>query len=173
VSRPGDRAARAVAPTPGRISRSAQAGLLRAHRPRLPALRLEDPLGDLDLLGLAGLVRRAVPAVLLPGAGRELQSAVVAVAGGGVPLAAALALRDAVPLGGGRRGVGGAGERDGGAQRDGGGDGGLQQAAALGLAGGDWRFYELLLVQGPGARISALGDPDEKNTNGAASITTR
>src|SRR6185369_844830 len=78
--------------------RSAQAELPGAGRPGPPPLRIEYPFGDLDLLRPAGLVRHTTAAVGLPGRLRELQAAVVAVAGRGVPPATALALRDAVPV---------------------------------------------------------------------------
>src|SRR5690606_24966875 len=84
-----------------------------AHRPRAGALARENVLGDADLLFAAGVAGVAGAAVGLPGALRELQAAVVAVTGVDGPVAAALALRDSVPVvrrGGGR----GETERDGG-----------------------------------------------------------
>src|SRR5699024_6452341 len=61
-----------------------------------------DLLGDVDLLGAAGLVGGGgvlAAAEGPPGLTRELQAAVVAVAGVDRPVAAGLALRDAVPDG--------------------------------------------------------------------------
>src|SRR5690606_12737969 len=72
--------------------------VLTADGPRAGALCLQDVLGDTDLLRLRGLVRAAAAAVGLPGALRELQAAVVAVAGVDGPVATALALGDAVPV---------------------------------------------------------------------------
>src|SRR4029450_7930154 len=88
-------------------------GARAAHRPgAVTALRGPDLLGDRDLLCLRGLVRvRRVltAAVRVPGALRELQAAVVAVARVGRPVAAGLALGDPVPgagVAGGRVGRG-------------------------------------------------------------------
>src|SRR5690606_9608948 len=105
---------------------------LAADRPGALALARQDLLGDLDLLGLGGLVGgggvlRA--AVAGPGGGGELQTAVVTVAGVDGPVAAGLALGDGVPLRGGGRG-GGAGRH----QR--GGDGGGRDAGDGDGAGG-------------------------------------
>src|SRR5690606_7620533 len=79
-------------------------------------------------------------AVAGPGGGRELQTAVVAVAGVDGPVAAGLALGDGVPLGGGGGGgVAGRHQRggDGGAGHTGDGDGasGLGRTTVLALAG--------------------------------------
>src|SRR3954463_16426382 len=76
-------------------------GLLAADGPgAVAAARVAHLLGHRDLLGLAGLVRVVrvlVAAVGVPGALVELQAAVVAVAGVRGPVAAGLALRDAIP----------------------------------------------------------------------------
>src|SRR3954454_582738 len=114
-----------------------------ADRPGTLALRGEDLLGDGDLLGLSGLVGlRGVlrAAVSGPGGGRELQTAVVAVAGVDGPVAAGLALGDGVPLGGGGGGgVAGrhqrGGDGDTGDTGERGGAGGLGRTTVLALAG--------------------------------------
>src|SRR5690606_17654631 len=85
--------------TCGRVRRSAQAELPRAGRPGTPALPGQDPLGDPDLLLARGVGRVAGAAVRLPGALGELQTAPVAVAGVDRPVAAGLALGEAVPDG--------------------------------------------------------------------------
>src|SRR5690606_5551680 len=74
------------------------AGLRRARGPCAGTLRGKDLLGDADLLGPRRLVRHALATVGLPGARRELQTAVVAVAGVDRPVPAALALREHVPV---------------------------------------------------------------------------
>src|SRR5699024_8478925 len=81
---------------------SADAELRGAGGPGAPALLGLDLLGDVDLLGAAGLVGGGgvlAAAEGPPGLTRELQAAVVAVAGVDRPVAAGLALRDAVPDG--------------------------------------------------------------------------
>ncbi len=78
-----------------------------AHRPGAAALGGKHPLGDGDLLIATGLVRRRgelAAAVRGPGARRELQPAVVPVAGVDGPVAAGLASSDGVPLLVGSRG---------------------------------------------------------------------
>src|SRR5690606_20978755 len=73
-------------------------------------------LGDDDLLLAGGLVGgrgELAAAVCGPGARRELQAAVVTVAGVDGPVAAGLALRDLIPLGVGG-GVGGTGAEESG-----------------------------------------------------------
>ncbi len=79
-----------------------------------PSLAGENTLGDGDLLLAAGLAGRGgvfLAAVGVPGARRELQATVVAVAGVDSPVAAGLALCEAVPVGVGG-GSGRAAERD-------------------------------------------------------------
>ncbi|CAN5564018.1 hypothetical protein BH10ACT10_BH10ACT10_20470 [soil metagenome] len=96
------------------VSGSAQADAARAGRPGAPALGVTDPLGDPDLLGARGAVgEHGVPLApeRPPGGAAELQAAEVAVAGGDVPAAAGLAVREPVP-GAHGRGVGGTGGRD-------------------------------------------------------------
>ena len=91
-----------------------QPELARAGGPGAPALLGQHPLGDDDLLLAAargGPATRAAEGP--PGAGGELQAAAEAVAGVDGPVAAALALRDAVPDGAAGVGVG----RGGGGQR--------------------------------------------------------
>jgi hypothetical protein len=83
-----------------------QAGLPRADRPGTPALLRQDLLGDGDLGGLTGLMGKALAAVVVPGGGVELQAAVIAVAGVGVPVPAGLAGGDLVPVAGRGGGVG-------------------------------------------------------------------
>src|SRR5699024_9470341 len=81
---------------------SADAELRGAGGPGAPALLGLDLLGDVDLLGAAGLIGGGGVLAAAEGpAGltRELQAAVVAVAGVDRPVAAGLALRDAVPDG--------------------------------------------------------------------------
>src|SRR4029450_13088625 len=68
-----------------------------AGRPGAPAGTLLEPLGDADLRRAAGLAGDAAAAHGPPGRGRELQPAVVAVAGFGLPVAARLAACEAVP----------------------------------------------------------------------------
>src|SRR5699024_2197375 len=78
----------------GRI-RLAQAELGRTRRPCTPTLRVEHLLGDRDLLTARCLIgSRGVLAATErgPGAGGELQAAVVAVAGVDRPVTAGLAL---------------------------------------------------------------------------------
>jgi hypothetical protein len=72
-----------------------------AHRPGAAALGGQNPLGDRYLLAASGLVRgrgELAAAVRGPGALRELQPAVVAVAGVDSPVATGLASGDSVPL---------------------------------------------------------------------------
>src|ERR687898_623749 len=96
---------------------SAQAQLAGAGRPGAPPLHRLQVLGDLDLL-LAGRVGRAARATGgLPAALRELQAAVVAVAGVDGPVAARLALRELVPDTGAGAGGGGGGLPGGGPGR--------------------------------------------------------
>jgi hypothetical protein len=83
-----------------------EAGLAGADWPGAPALLGEDLFGDGDLGGFAGLVGQALAAVVAPRGGVELQAAVVAVAGVGVPVAACLARGDLVPVAPRGRGVG-------------------------------------------------------------------
>src|SRR5574338_129550 len=88
--------------TPGE-GRLRQPELDAARRPRLEATRRVEPLGDDDLLlarGEIGPGRELEPAVRLPRAEVELQSAVVAVAGVDGPVPAGLTLRQLVPDGG-------------------------------------------------------------------------
>jgi hypothetical protein len=84
---------------------------MAADRPGAAALGGQHPLGDRDLLCAGRLVRgtgELAAAVRGPGALRELQSAVVAVAGVDAPVATGLAPGDGVPLlVGGRRRVAG------------------------------------------------------------------
>src|SRR5690606_5128267 len=92
--------------------RARQSEARRAGGPCAPTLAGEDTLGDGDLLFAAGLVGRGsvfLAAVGVPGARRELQAALVAVAGVDAPVAAGLALCEAVPVGVGS-GSGGAAE---------------------------------------------------------------
>src|SRR5215207_2705624 len=99
---------------------SAQAELSGAGRPGAPPLRRLQVLGDPDLL-LAGRVGRAARATGgLPAALRELQAAVIAVAGVDGPVAARLALRELVPDTGAGAGGGGGGLRGGSRRRGGG-----------------------------------------------------
>src|SRR5690606_6248552 len=101
----------------GRSVAAAQAQLLRAGRPRLPALGLQDALGDPDLLGLAGLVGHALATVGAPSPVAELQPTVVAVTRIDLPVATALALGELVP--GRHRGrVRGTGDGKGSADRN-------------------------------------------------------
>src|SRR5918995_4278565 len=80
------------------LARQAQAGGTR--RPRAVAARgVADLGGDGDLGLAAGVAGKAAAAVRLPGAERELQAAVVAVAGVDGPVAAGLALGELVPHG--------------------------------------------------------------------------
>src|SRR5262249_17944134 len=89
---------------------------------RAPSLRVLHLGGDGDLCPPGGLVGgRGVgrAAVRAPGAGGELQSSVVAVAGVDVPVPAALALGDAVPHSAvGRRAVAGRGEHSARGEQD-------------------------------------------------------
>ena len=97
-----------------------------AHGPGALALGGQDVLGHADLLGLGGVRRVTGAAVGGPGGGGELQTAGEAVAGGGAPVPAGLALGDGVPLGLGRsvgrhgqgRGGGAADDEGGGAAAD-------------------------------------------------------
>ncbi len=104
-------------------------------RPCPGPLCLQDPLGDVDLrqlrreVGPRGVVG---PAVGLPRPGRELQAAVVAVAGVDRPVPSALAQGHAVPDRLGR--VGGAGQRDAEERRGDGASG--RRASAPGRAPG-------------------------------------
>lgn len=110
--------------------------------PGARALHVEELLGGGDLLVLGGQV--GARGVLRTAGGgparlRELQPAVVAVAGVDGPVAAGLALGDGVPgLDGGGGSVGGAHQRDGhggtGDAREGGETDGLRGAAVLALA---------------------------------------
>src|SRR5689334_8293186 len=69
-----------------------------AHRPCADALRLQDVVGDPDLLALGGVVRRTAAAVGVPGAHGELQATVVAVSGVDRPVATGLTGGDGVPV---------------------------------------------------------------------------
>src|SRR5699024_4293341 len=94
-----------------RRGRAVQAELRGAGGPRPPALAREGALRDGDLLLAGRLVgggRELGAAVGRPGARRELQPALVAVACVDGPVAAGLALRETVPVGVGG-GVGGRG----------------------------------------------------------------
>jgi hypothetical protein len=74
---------------------------MAADRPGAAALGGQHPLGDGDLLFAGRLVRgtgELAAAMRGPGALRELQPAVVAVAGVDSPVAAGLASGDSVPL---------------------------------------------------------------------------
>ena len=85
-----------------------------ADRPGATALSREHALSDGDLLFLGGHVRRRgvfAAAVRGPGAGRELQPALISVSGVDGPVAAGLAAGDLVPFAiGGGTGVPGEGE---------------------------------------------------------------
>ena len=95
----------------GRVSNDVARGGSRqapsANRPGAAALGGQHPLGDGDLLVAGGLVgRRGVLAATVggPGALRELQPAVVPVAGVDAPVTARLAGGDAIPFAVGSRG---------------------------------------------------------------------
>src|SRR5690606_39199574 len=79
----------------GQAVRLAQAQLARAGRPGAPALHVEQVLGHADLLGSRSVGGVARPTGGVPAALRELQAAVVAVAGVDRPVAARLALGEA------------------------------------------------------------------------------
>src|SRR5690606_4873130 len=120
--------------------------------PRARALALQDALADRDLLALRGLVGGGGvlgAAVALPGLLRELQAAVVAVAGVDGPVAAGLAGGDLVPAGGGRGGGGRRGDHAGGDHGAAGdGDGRAAQAAAEGGSAGGALSVRAVLGQG-------------------------
>src|SRR5437879_2223096 len=71
-----------------------------ALRPRLNPLVGKDPVGHCDLI-LPGCGRRVTDAAVSgPGGWLELQPTVFAVSGVGLPVAAGLALRHRIPVGG-------------------------------------------------------------------------
>ena len=87
------------------VARRRTGQALTARRPRALALAGEHALGDGDLLFLGGQVRGGrvlAAAVTTPGAGRELQSALIAVSGVDGPVAAGFAAGDAIPFAIGR-----------------------------------------------------------------------
>src|ERR1700685_1138061 len=69
-----------------------------ADRPRADARRVQHVLGPPNLLLAARAVRGARTTVGPPGAGRELQTAGVAVSGADAPVATGLASGDRVPV---------------------------------------------------------------------------
>src|ERR1700710_3252359 len=81
-----------------RVPADGETRLSAALRPGLHALVSEKAVGNGDLLLPGGCRRIPDAAVLGPGARLELQPAIYAVPGVGVPVAAGLALRDRVPV---------------------------------------------------------------------------
>src|SRR5271167_3475810 len=85
-----------------RVPPDRQARLSTALRPRLDTVVSENPVSNGDLLLSGGCCGVADTAVSGPGVRFELQSAVFAVSGVGMPVATRLALRNRIPVGGGR-----------------------------------------------------------------------
>ena len=148
-----------------------QARALAAGGPGAGALLVQGALGDGDLLGLGGLVRVArvlVPAKGLPGRRRELQAAVVAVAGVDRPVAGGLAVGNLVPhavIGGGDAAACHA--HPGRDHRTSGGGGDLRGHAhvaevhgrAIGTMSGDTAGHRHLRLLGEVSRVDALTVP--------------